>query len=84
VFKNIAVAASTILGYDFLFMFTGYAIGVEVVFNWPGVGRLAVDATLHEDVVLVSAIVLVTGLIVAIGNMLIDFMHAAIDRRVAN
>lgn len=82
VFKNIAIASSTVLGYDFLFMFTGYAIGVEVVFNWPGVGRLGVEATLHEDVVLMSATVLITGFVVAVGNMLLDVLHAAIDRRV--
>jgi peptide/nickel transport system permease protein len=82
VLKNISIAISTVAGYDFLFMFTGYAIGVEVVFNWPGVGRLAVDASLHDDVTLVSSIVLILGIIVAVGNTLIDVLHAGIDRRV--
>jgi peptide/nickel transport system permease protein len=84
VMKNIAIATSTVAGYDFLFMFTGYAIGVEVVFGWPGVGRLSVEATLHEDVVLVSAIVLILGIIIAVGNTILDIAHAAIDRRVGD
>jgi len=83
VLKNTAIAVTTVLGYDFLFVFTGYAAVVEIVFDWPGVGRLAVEATLNQDVVLVSAIVVVSGLLIAVVNMLMDIGHAAIDRRAA-
>ena len=82
--KNIAVATGTVAGYDFLVVFTGALATVEVVFGWPGVGRLAVLATLQEDVVLMSALVIVTGLIIGIGNIVLDMIFAAIDRRMTS
>jgi peptide/nickel transport system permease protein len=81
VIKNVVPVALTMVGYDFAFIFTGNALGVETVFGWPGVGRLAVQATLQQDVILVSAIVIVTGLIIALVNMSIDFIIAVVDRR---
>lgn len=82
VVKNVAPVAMTVLAYDFVFIFTGYAAYVETVFNWPGVGKLAVDAVLHHDVNLVAACVFVAGVVVAIVNTLVDVAHAVIDRRV--
>ena len=81
-FKNIAPVLLTILGYEFIFIFTGYAVAVETVFEWPGVGLLAVDAVLHQDVALISAIVVVTGALAATVNILIDVAHKALDPRV--
>jgi len=82
IIKNIAVATSTVVGFDFLLLFSGFGASLEVVFGWPGVGRLAIQATLVSDVVLVSALVVVTGLIVGIGNIFLDMIHAVIDRRI--
>lgn len=83
VLKNISIAVTSVMSYDFLIVFTGSATAVEIVFDWPGISRLAVQATLNQDVVLVSAIVVVSGLMIALVNMLTDILHAAIDRRVA-
>lgn len=83
VLKNVMNPCLTIAGYDFVFVFTGYAVGVETVFDWPGVGRLAVQATLQHDVTLLSAAVVVTGTLIALVNMALDVIQAAIDRRVA-
>lgn len=82
VVKNILITAMTILGYEYIFVFTGYAVGVETVFSWPGIGKLAVDAVLNQDVILVSTIVIVTGLLVVVVNTGLDLLHAAVDRRV--
>lgn len=82
VVKNVVPVAMTVLAYDFVFIFTGYAAYVETVFNWPGVGKLAVDAVLHHDVNLVAACVFVAGVVVAVVNTMVDVTHAAIDRRV--
>lgn len=80
VLKNVTVPATTIIGYDTIMMLAGFA-SVEVVFNWPGIGNLAIQAVLNQDVVLVSAIVIVTGLVVTLGNALIDVGHTYVDRR---
>ena len=84
IFKNIAVPVTTIAGFDFLLLFAGYGASLEVVFGWPGIGRLAVDAVIREDVVLMTALVVVTGLIVSVGNILLDMLHATIDRRIVD
>jgi peptide/nickel transport system permease protein len=83
VLKNVVNLCVVIVGYDFVFLFTGAAMTVEVVFAWPGVGRLAVQATLQQDVVLVSAAVIVAGVLIALVNMVLDIVTAAVDRRVA-
>lgn len=84
VLKNVFGVAITIIGFDFIAIFTGYAIGVETVFDWPGVGKLAVDAVFNRDVVLVSAIVLFTGTLVVVTNAIVDGVQAVVDRRVAD
>lgn len=82
VLKNVAPTFVTVLGYEFVYVFTGSAVLVESVFQWPGVGKLAVDSVVHSDVILISAVVVITGSLAAFVNTFIDFGHYAIDRRV--
>jgi peptide/nickel transport system permease protein len=81
VVKNILPILITMMSFDFLFVFTGWAASVETVFGWPGLGKLAVDATTNQDLTLMSAIVVLTGALIAVVNMLVDTANAAIDRR---
>ena len=81
VLKNVLTVCLTVVSYDFLFVFTGYAIAVETVFDWPGVGRLAVQAALQHDLTLLTSAVIVTGFIIAVANIVVDVVHAMIDRR---
>jgi peptide/nickel transport system permease protein len=81
VVKNILPLIITMMSFDFLFVFTGWAASVETVFGWPGLGKLAVDATVNQDLTLMSAIVILTGALIAIVNMVVDTANAAIDRR---
>lgn len=83
VLKNVSPTFVTMLGYEFVLVFTGYAVLVESVFQWPGVGHLAASSVLQHDVVLISAIVIVVGLLVAFTNTLVDIIHGLIDRRLA-
>lgn len=83
VLNNVVPIALTVLAYDFVFIFTGYAAYVETVFDWPGVGKLTVDAVLHHDVNLVAAAVFLGGIVIAVVNNLLDVTHALIDRRVS-
>lgn len=82
VVRNVVPVTATVFAYDFVLIFTGYAAYVETVFEWPGVGKLAVDAVLHHDVNLIAACVFVAGVVVAVVNILVDLTHAIIDRRV--
>lgn len=64
----------------------GYLVGgtvvLETVFNWPGVGRLIVQAVTQRDYPLVQAGVVVTATVFIFINLMVDLLYAVIDPRV--
>jgi peptide/nickel transport system permease protein len=54
----------------------------EVVFSWPGLGRLTFNAILTRDYPLVLAAVAFSAVLVILTNFLADVLHAASDPRV--
>jgi peptide/nickel transport system permease protein len=60
----------------------GGALFVEKVFSWPGMGQLTASAIENRDYDLVTASVIVGSVMVVIGNLLADLLHAAVDPRV--
>lgn len=55
---------------------------IEIVFAWPGTGRLLVDAVFKRDYTLVQGIVLFYGLLVILVNLLVDMLYSYIDPRI--
>jgi len=71
----------TMVGLSLPFLVSGSLV-VEVVFSWPGMGRLMFDAALARDVpLLMGGTVLATAAVV-VGSALADLTYAAIDPRV--
>jgi peptide/nickel transport system permease protein len=60
----------------------GGAVVVEQIFNWPGMGRLAIEATYARDYPVVQAIVLVVSVIVLGINLLVDITYAYVDPQI--
>lgn len=60
----------------------GGAYAVEVVFGWPGLGRIAVQAAQDQDTTLILAITFVSGVVVVAGNLAADLLLAVLDPRV--
>jgi peptide/nickel transport system permease protein len=60
----------------------GGAVVVETIFNWPGVGNLAVNSLLERDypVVLACATFMIVGFVLV--NLVVDILAAVIDPRV--
>jgi len=58
------------------------AYAVEVVFAWPGMGRLALDAAQARDYPVLLAVVLVTGAIVVAANLAGELATARLDPRI--
>lgn len=58
------------------------AVIVEVVFGFPGIGKLMIDSVLLRDFAVIQAAVLVTALAVFIMNILVDIIYALIDPRI--
>ncbi len=63
------------LGLQFSTMLT-LAMIIEVVFNWPGLGRWLIDAIHQQDYAAVSAGVMVTSSLVLVVNVLADLLGA--------
>ena len=81
-FRNVASGFVTMTGWELTRMFTGYTVVIEVVFAWPGVGRLAIQAIGNRDLILVQAAVVVLATLVVVTNLLVDIARRVIDPRV--
>ncbi|MFL6199663.1 MAG: ABC transporter permease [Thermoanaerobaculia bacterium] len=58
------------------------ALIMEVVFSWPGIGRLTFDAILSRDYPLVLATTAFSAVMVLAANLMADVLHALADPRV--
>lgn len=79
--RNALLPVLTVIGASAGALVTG-AVLTETVFAWPGMGRLALYATLTRDYPLILGTVLVGSLAVVIINLLTDLLYAAIDPRI--
>ncbi len=58
------------------------SIMVEVVFSWPGLGSLLVESVFNRDFPVVQALVLISGVVFVIVNLIVDLLYAIIDPRI--
>jgi peptide/nickel transport system permease protein len=79
--KNALIPVVTFAGIYFSIVVTT-AIGVETVFAWPGLGRLAYEGISSRDFPVIQAVVLTTAAIVAAVNLGVDLLYALIDPRI--
>jgi peptide/nickel transport system permease protein len=79
--RNALISIVTIIGLQITALMSGVVI-VEVVFGWPGLGRLALDAVLDRDYPLLQGSVLVVAIIVTMVNLLIDLLYFFLDPRI--
>lgn len=79
-FRNALIPVVTVLGLRFGALLGG-AVTIEVVFAWPGIGRLIVDAALSRDYPVVVGGALLTALCFVIVNYLTDIVYGIIDPR---
>ncbi len=79
--KNALIPTVTVIGLQFAFMLGGVVV-VEVIFAWPGVGRLALDAIERRDYPMVQGAVLAVALTFVAINLLVDIVYAALDPRI--
>lgn len=79
--RNALVPVVTLVGLA-LPALLGGAFFIERVFSWPGMGELALGAIASRDYPLVTATVVVSGALVALGSLVADLLVALVDPRV--
>ncbi|WP_042459474.1 ABC transporter permease [Neobacillus dielmonensis] len=81
VLRNALIPVVTVLGL-LLGEFIGSAIIIEVVFSWPGLGRLLINSILYRDYAVVQAAIAIIAGIYIILNLIVDILYGYIDPRV--
>jgi len=76
--RNALIPVVTMMGLQFGFLLGG-SIVVEVVFNWPGMGRLLVDAVDMRDYPVIQGLVLLFSLEFVLINLVVDVLYAVIN-----
>jgi len=79
--RNALIPIVTLLGLDIAGLMSGVVL-TETVFNWPGLGRLAVQAVFSLDIPLVAGTVLFSATLVLASNLIVDLLYGVIDPRV--
>lgn len=81
VLRNAAGPALAVLGVHFVGLLGG-AVIVEQVFAIPGLGQVAVQATTQGDIPLVMGLLIATGIIVIVFNLLVDLAQGWLNPKV--
>jgi len=80
-FRNALIPVTTMLGMHLGNIITSAMIA-EVVFAWPGLGRLLFEGISTRDFPLIQACVLVVSTITITCNLLVDILYGLIDPRI--
>jgi peptide/nickel transport system permease protein len=80
-FRNAAIPLVTLMALDLPFIFSG-ALFTEVIFSWPGMGRLFYTAADRRDYPLLMAIIMITAALIVLSNLLADIIYAWLDPRI--
>ena len=81
VLPNAMLPIITLLGLSLGSLLGGTAV-VEIVYNWPGMGRMAVKAISAQDYPLIQSYVLIIAFLYLIVNIAVDISYKYLDARV--
>ncbi|GED68628.1 glutathione ABC transporter permease GsiC [Brevibacillus reuszeri] len=80
-FRNVMIPIVAVIGLEFAGLLGG-AVIVEQVFNWPGIGTLAIQAISSRDFPMIQGTTLFIGAIYVLVVILIDVLYAILDPRI--
>ena len=79
--KNAMIPVATVVGLQFGSLLEG-AVIVEVIFAWPGIGRLLVDSIFARDFMVIQGCLLFIAAMFVFFNLLVDVSYAYLDPRI--
>lgn len=81
ILPNVLIPIVTVLGLEFAGLLGG-AVIIEMIFAWPGIGRLAVNAVFRRDYPIILGTTIFFSAIYIVVNLLIDILYSVIDPRI--
>lgn len=79
--RNALLPVITLMGSSLPFIFSG-ALFIEVIFAFPGMGRVTVEAIFSRDYPLIIANTFISGSLIVLGNLVADVFYAVADPRI--
>jgi len=79
--KNALIPLVTMFALDFPTIFAGY-LYIELLFSWPGMGRLYYTAATARDYPILLAVLIIGAAIVILSNLFADITYGFLDPRV--
>jgi peptide/nickel transport system permease protein len=79
--KNALIPLVTMFAVDLPYLFAG-AVFIEMIFAWPGMGRLYYQAALQRDYPMLMATLIISAGIMIFSNLLADIIYAFLDPRI--
>jgi peptide/nickel transport system permease protein len=79
--RNALMSPITVAGLEFGRLLSGVIV-IEIIFSWPGTGRLLINAIQFRDFPVIQGLVLTYAVIFALVNMLVDVLYAVLDPRI--
>lgn len=79
--RNALIPVITLAGLQIPILLAG-AVITEQVFQWPGMGRLIIEAINQRDYPVLMGITLISAGLVAVGNLLADVAYSLVDPRI--
>ncbi len=79
--KNALMPIVTIIGLQTAYLLGGVVI-IEQIFDWPGIGKLMLNAVYQRDYPLVQGVILVIALLFVLINLVVDILYAYLNPRI--
>ncbi|MEZ4862735.1 MAG: ABC transporter permease [Caldilineaceae bacterium] len=79
--RNALIPLITILGLRLPGLFGGSVI-IESIFNWPGIGQLAIESITDRDYPQIMGLLLISAVLILAANLLTDILYAYADPRI--
>jgi peptide/nickel transport system permease protein len=79
--KNAAIPLVTLVAMDLPYLFTG-ALYTEIIFSWPGMGRLYYASASRRDYPVLMAVIMISSTLIVVSNLLADIAYAYLDPRI--
>lgn len=81
IFRNASLPIASTLGYEITGLISGSVV-IEQIFGYPGIGKLFIDSLGQRDYTVITALILILGVMTLVGTLLSDIIMSIVDPRI--